>query len=174
MPVRLKGALDVRKALRDFEPDLAKETTKELASFLKPVVKQARGFVPSNEDAPSGWLYRPNAQGKWANRYFDSAKVKSGITYKTSPSKENRRGFRTLVSILNKTAAGAIYETAGRKSGITGNFTPQLGGKLVGRGQKMTGRAMFRAYDQDQGKAKAGVIQAIEKSARKFNAKVGR
>jgi len=172
MPTRIQGVIAYRKALRQFEPDLAKATTKEIAAFLKPVTKAAKGFIPSNAEAPSGWLKRPNAKGRWANRYFDSAQVKSGITYKTSPSKANRSGFRALASIFNKSAAGAIYETAGRKSGVTGNFTPKLGGRLTGDKQKMTGRPIFRAFEEDQGKATAGVIKAIEASAAKFNARV--
>lgn len=168
MAVLLKGALETRKALLQFAPDLAKETSKEIASFLKPVVKEARGFLPSNEEAPSGWLKRESAQGRWANRYYDQTEARRGISYRTSPSKENRRGFVALASIVNKGAAGAIYETAGRKSGITGNFTPRLGGELKGRGQKMTGRAMFRAFEQDQGKATVGVVRAIEKAEAKF------
>ena len=169
MPASVKGGLALRKALRDFEPNLAKETTKEIASFLKPVVRQARGFLPSNEQAPSGWLKRPNAQGRWATRYYDKAEASRGITYKTSPSKENRRGWVSLASIRSKNAGAAIYETAGRKSGITGNFTPKLGGRLEGKNQKMTGRAMFRAFEEDQGKATAGVMKAIEKAKAEFN-----
>jgi hypothetical protein len=30
---------------------------------------------------------------------------------------------------------------------------------------------MFKAYKEDEGKAKAGVIKALEKAAAKFNAK---
>lgn len=172
MPTRVVGALDLRKALRKFTPDLAKETQKEIASFLKPVVKNARGFIPSNSEIPSGWLVG-NQKGKWERVAFDSAVAKRGIGYKTTPSKVNRSGFRALVSILNKSAAGAIYETAGRKSGITGRFTPRLDGQLVGNGQKMTGRAMFKAYAQDQGKAKGAVLKAIFTSAAKFNARTG-
>ena len=171
MPVKLQGAVALRKALRNFEPDLAKETTKEIASFLKPVTRNARGFLPSNEQAPSGWLKRAAAQGKWANRYYDKTIASRSISFKSSPSKANRRGFRALASIFNKSAAGAIYETAGRKSGVTGNFTPKLGGKLTGEGQKMTGRAIFRAFEEDRGKATAGVLKAIETSAAKFNAR---
>jgi len=171
MPTRLQGVLALRKAMKKFEPDLAKETTKELASFLKPVTRQARGYIPSNAEIMSGWLKRPNAKGRWANRYYDAAQVKSGISYKTSPSKPNRRGFRALASIFNKSAAGAIYETAGRKSGLVGNFSPRLGGQLKGDKQKMTGRAIFRAFEEDQGKATAGVIKAIESAAAKFNAR---
>ena len=171
MPVKLQGAVALRKALRNFEPDLAKETTKEIASFLKPVTRNARGFLPSNEQAPSGWLKREGAQGKWANRYYDKTIASRSISFKSSPSKANRQGFRALASIFNKSAAGAIYETAGRKSGVTGNFTPRLGGKLTGEGQKMTGRAIFRAFEEDRGKATAGVLKAIETSAAKFNAR---
>jgi hypothetical protein len=175
MPVEVKGAIALRKALKQFEPDLAKETTKEIASFLKPVVKQARGFLPSNDQVPSGWLKRPNAQGKWAERYYDKSLASRGIGYKSTPSKPNRNGFRSLVSLysraVNGNAAGAIYETAGRKSGVKGNFTPKLGGKLVGKDQKMTGRALFRAYAEDEGKARDNVIKAIEKSAARLKAR---
>jgi hypothetical protein len=172
MPTSVQGASNLRKALKQFTPDLAKETQKELANFLKPVVKNARGFIPSNDQVPSGWLIA-NQKGAWERVAFDSAIAKRGIGYKTTPSKVNRSGFKALVSILNKSAAGAIYETAGRKSGIAGRFTPRLDGQLVGQGQKMTGRAMFRAYAQDQGKAKGAVLQAIFKSANKFNARTG-
>ena len=171
MPVKLQGAVALRRALAVVEPTLAKETSKEIASFLKPVTKAARGYLPSNDAAPSGWLKRPNASGRWANRYYDQREASRGITYKSTPSRVNRFGFQALASILNKSAAGAIYETAGRKSGITGNFTPRLGGQLVGRGQMMTGRAIFRAFDEDRGKAQLGVVKAIFKAKAAFDAK---
>lgn len=171
MPTEVKGAIKLRKALRQFAPDLAKETTKEIAGFLKPVVRQARGYLPSNDAAPSGWLKRPNAQGRWATRYYDQAEASRGISYKTSPSKANRNGWRSLATLYSKNPAAAIYETAGRKSGIRGNFTPKLGGQLKGNGQKMTGRALFRAYSEDKGKARGHVIKAIERAADKLNAR---
>jgi hypothetical protein len=167
MPVKLQGAVALRKAIREFEPKLAKETTKEIGNFLKPVAKAARGYLPSNADVPSGWVQRPRKTAKFP--MYDASLARKGISYKTSPSKANRRGFRALASIFNKTAGGAIYETAGRKSGITGNFTPRLGGQLIGEGQKMSGRAIFRAFEEDRGKATAGVLKAIEASAAEFN-----
>ena len=173
MPTRIQGVIAMRKAMKEFEPELAKQTTKEITAFLKPVVRDARGYLPSNTEAPSGWLRRPNAKGRWANRFYDATIARRSIGYKSTPSKPNRSGFRALASIFNKSAAGAIYETAGRKSGITGNFTPRLGGQLKGDKQKMTGRAIFRAFEEDQGKATAGVIKAIEHSAARLNAKVG-
>lgn len=167
MPTELKGATSLRKALKQFSPDLDKETRDEMVGFLKPLVKKARGFLPSNAEAPSGFVGTSEA-GRFPK--YDAAIARRGIGYKLTPTKPNRQGWVQTVSIHNKTAAGAIVETAGRKSGITGNFTPRFQGTLAGRG-KMQGRAMFKAYDQDEGKAKVGVIRALEKAAAKFNAK---
>jgi len=38
------------------------------------------------------------------------------LGYSTTTTKPNKRGFRSLATIFNKSAAGAIYETAGRKN----------------------------------------------------------
>jgi len=112
MPVELEGAVELRKALNQYSPILAKETQKEIAGHLRKVVNRARGFVPS--EAPlSGW---GNEVGEWEYRAFDSGAVRKGLGYSTTPSRPNKRGFRTLAQIFNKSAAGAIYETAGRKN----------------------------------------------------------
>lgn len=110
MPVQVKGALNLQKALRKFAPDLAKETRSELATLLKPVVVRARGFVPSR--APlSGWG-KATSNGKFPR--YDGRAAKGGISYKTSPSKVNKSGFKSLARIQNASASGSIYETAGR------------------------------------------------------------
>jgi hypothetical protein len=114
MPASVKGGVELRKALRKFTPDLAKETQKELGAILKPITSKARGFIPST--APlSGWA-NASGNGAWANRAWSSSAAKGGIGYKTTPSKANRKGFRSLARIVNASAAGAIYETAGRKN----------------------------------------------------------
>jgi hypothetical protein len=112
MPVEIQGALELRKALNEYAPELAKETQKEIAGHLRKVVNRARGFVPS-ESPLSGWA---NDVGEWSYRAFDANAMKKGLGYSTAASKPNRRGFRTLAQIFNKSAAGAIYETAGRKN----------------------------------------------------------
>jgi hypothetical protein len=111
VPVEVRGALELRKAIKKFSPDLAKETRKELATLLAPIVKTARGFIPG--DAPlSGWGRSATTTGKFP--IWDSKAAKSGIGYKTSPSKPNKQGFKALARIVNVSAAGTIYETAGR------------------------------------------------------------
>jgi hypothetical protein len=219
MPTEVKGAVELRKALRAFTPDLAKETQKEIAGVLKPIVSKARGFIPST--APlSGWAKSTN--GTWGNRVWSSSEAKRGVGYKTTPSKVNRSGFRSLARIVNASPSGSIYETAGRlnpqgrpqaplakvvalghsnygktirsgsKSESLSN-NPNAGKQFIdamnetsrivnayqrnegqsGRAsRKMKGRAIFRAWAEDQGKANAAVVKAIEDSKMKFEQRV--
>ena len=217
MPTSVKGGIELRKALRKFTPDLAKETQKEMAGLLKPITAKARGFIPSS--APlSGWG-KPAITGRFPR--YSGAEAKSGIGYKTTPSKVNRSGFRSLARIVNASAAGAIYETAGRVHpngreqlkrrevnipGMNSVYTtstgknygksnnPEAGSLFVqamndsgqikdayqrsagqaGRAsRKMKGRAIFRAWAEDQGRTNAAIIKAIEVSRDKFNKAVG-
>jgi len=112
MPVEIDNAVELRKALKEYTPELAKATQKEIAGHLRKVVNRARGFVPA-ESPLSGWA---NPVGEWEYRAFNADVIRKGINYSATPSKPNRRGFRSLATIFNKSAAGAIYETAGRKN----------------------------------------------------------
>ena len=112
MPVDAKGVLELRRALKQLAPDIAKESQREIAGLLRSISNKAKGFVPS--EAPlSGW---GEARGLWENRVYDAGTIKRGITFSAAPSKPNKKGFRALAAIYNKSAAGAIYETAGRKN----------------------------------------------------------
>jgi hypothetical protein len=135
MPVELDNAVALRKALQKYTPELAKETQKEIANNLRKIVSRARGFVPS-ESPLSGWS---NSVGEWEYRAFNSGIMKRGLGYSATPTKPNKRGFRSLATIFNKSAAGAIYETAGRKNPQGLPPTQQV--KKYRNGQFITERA---------------------------------
>ena len=171
MPASVKGGVKLRKALRTFAPDLAKETQKEIAGALKPITKTAKGYFPDDGQVLSGWLAREGSQAKFPS--YNARIVKAGVGYKTSPSKPNRRGFRSLARVFNKSAAGAIYETMGRKtpsSRFVQNQSSKYGSFMKGDG-KMEGRALFRAYEENNGKARDAVLNAIKSAADKLNAR---
>ena len=163
----------------------------------------------------SGWG-KATVNGKFP--IYDAATAKRGIGYKTTPSRPNRQGFRALARIVNASAAGAIYETAGRvnpqgreqSSEITKtksyysytykrtgtkkesrSTNPNAGKQFIDainahgmivdannqtgagrRSRKMKGRAIFRAWKEDQGRTNAAVIKAIESAKIKFDAAV--
>jgi hypothetical protein len=116
--VEVKGAREMRTALRKYQPDLAKELNKEMASYLSPVARQARSYLPLS--APlSNWGKATSSADTINYRAFpkyNALKARRGIGYTTSPSKPNRSGFSYLAQIFNSEASGAIYETAGRKN----------------------------------------------------------
>lgn len=190
MPViEIRGNVDLRKALRRFAPDLEKQLRKDLANAMKPVVAKARGFVPA--DAPmSGWAGRSFGEGKFPT--YNASTIKSGITFTSIPGKVNPYGFSSMAKITNKSAAGAIYETAGRngpqpwvgpKAGGTGkgvsrSVNPEAGQQFIDNLPPLTnslkgrGRAIFKAWAADQGKAEGAARTAIDKITREFNAKV--
>jgi len=169
MPASVKGAVALRKSLRQFSPDLAKALPKEVGAALKPITKAARGYLPDDGQVLSGWLPRQMSEGRFPT--YNARIVKAGVGYKTTPSKPNRRGFRSLARVFNKTAAGAIYDTMGRKtpqSRFVQNQTNKYGSQMKGD-QKLEGRALFRAYDENNGKAREAVLAAIKGAADKLN-----
>jgi hypothetical protein len=171
MPASVKGGIELRKALRKFTPDLAKETQQKIGGALKPIVKSAKGYLPDDSSVLSGWLPRENSQGNFPT--YTARVAKAGIGYKTTPSKPNSKGFRSLARVFNKSAAGAIYETMGRKtpsSRFVQNQTEKYGSQMKGNG-KMDGRALYRAYEENQGKAKDAVLDAIKIAGDKLNSR---
>jgi hypothetical protein len=171
MPASVKGGIALRKSLRAFSPDLAKSLPKEVAAALKPITKAAKGYLPDDGQVLSGWLAREGSDARFP--VYNARIVKGGIGYKTTPSKPNRRGFRSLARVFNKSAAGAIYETMGRKTPQSrfvqnqqGKYSSQMKGD-----QKMEGRALFRAYEENNGKAREAVLAAIKNAADKLNAR---
>jgi hypothetical protein len=194
MPTEVVGALALKKALNKYAPDLAKELTKELGSVLKPIVNEARSYVPLASPM-SGWTKRETSKGARFPKY-DSAEIRRGIIYKTTPSQPNRAGFVNAIRIQNKSMQGAIFETAGRKNGqgqdwvgakaggsskgVSRSVNPYAGNQFIsnlgqlygnkrGGDHRMMGRLIFRAWANTQGRANAAVFKSIENTTRKLN-----
>lgn len=120
MPVEVKGLVELRKALHTYAPDLEQEMNKTWMQSLNSLTTKAKGFIPSsmprdlhnwesNGNSPMWAGYRPFPK-------FDGSAARKGIKYSYKASRPNDKGFRSLARISNLSAAGAIYETAGRKN----------------------------------------------------------
>lgn len=190
MPTEVKGVIALRKALNAYAPDLAKELTAEITQSLKVIQKSARGFVPSS--APGGlynWDRVSTAKPETFNTSgrlrpfprYDAATIKRGIVYRTGYGKPNSKGFRSLFRVKNMSAAGSIYEKAGRLnpngSPASKSNNPSAGARFVQQGplygkkkagQDMRGRVLYRAWEQDQGKQLTAIFRAIEKADKEF------
>jgi len=119
MPAEVKGLIEFKKALKDYAPELGVQLDDQMALALGGVVKKAQSYVP-NDSPLSNWSYRKrsekNAEGLRKFPLFNSATIIKKIKYSSTPRKANRRGFKAVYFIINQSAQGAIYETAGRKN----------------------------------------------------------
>ena len=195
-----------------FEIELSLEMNRNIEQAMKPIQMKARGFMPDVvPDGIRNWSRPPTGAlpgHRGANVYrpfpiFDSAEMKSGIQYRPGVQQQTRRGFTRAYAVTNESAAGAIFETAGRKhpggipgksrSGVRGEDgkfypNPGAGERFInalppisraarpvgskGRSKKTAnGRAIFRAWNEDQGKVVGAVAKAIEKATIGYNSK---
>ena len=197
MPVDVKGVKETIKALRKFDPELLKEMNSEIKSVMVPLRDKARGYAPSpvpgnlygwNENTVGRKITARNSAFRTFNTegqlrlfpLYDHSTVKKGIYYAQAPSSRNKNGWRALYYVANRSAAGAIYETAGRVNpggssksrsnnpGAGAHFISRMG-PLYGSERAERGRMIFRAWEEDQGKAQNAVIRAITNTINAFN-----
>lgn len=194
MPVVVEGIVGFKKALAKLAPDIKKEMDAEIRAALKPIIEDARSKVPAS--APGG-LFNYNYPGyerksrtsrKRAFPDYDSKAVRKGLTY-TLATRRINSGFVSLFTLLNKSATGAIIETAGRANpggdprsqsnnpGAGRRFIGAMNGigalkDYSGRGQMSTGRLLYAAYARNQGKALDATMKAIDKAKATFAARV--
>lgn len=195
MPIKIeiRGNADLRKAMRRFTPDLEKALKDEITKALRPVVREAKGFVPAASPM-SGWAGRSFSEGKFPT--YNASTIKDGITYSTTPSKINSNGFSSMARIENRSRVGSIYESAGRnglngqpwvgsKSGSKSNKVsksnnPQAGKQFIANlpplvsSLKGRGRLIYRAWARNQGKAEGATMKAIDKALMQFRAEAAK
>jgi hypothetical protein len=169
MPVELSGVNNLLKSLKAYAPDLDKQLKSELKEATSNVVKQARGFATA-ADPLSNWT-----KGSGTFPLYETRKVVSGIRLSLAKSKVNSQGFSSSVRIVNASAAGAIYETAGRKS-PNSTFVKNINkksGTSNPANNKDSGRLIYRAWQADNGKTFEAVVRAILKTNDLFVSKSG-
>ena len=215
MPVDISGYADTLKSMRKFDDDLYKGMQKQIKGAMIPIRDKARAYAPSNSAMLSGWTNKL-AFGPQTTKYtpfpkYDQAETVKGIVYKPGQNKRNKgTAFNVSYYVANRSAGGAIYETAGRKSGLGGRPTTHQarlkgGGKFTQSGTKVdnnslnpnagrqlmapmgplvgstselsfstktasTGRLIFRAWNEDQGRVSHAVNLAIDVAVKTFNA----
>jgi hypothetical protein len=198
MSVNLDGVKETIRALRKIDPELLKEMNKEIKGIMIPIRDKAREYAPTaapgglynwddgakdNQITKRTSAFRESTLGGTTRRLFplyNAEAARKGIYYSQAPSKRNSSGWSSQYIVANASASGAIYETAGRKNPggslksrsnnpkAGANFISRMG-PLYGEDQASRGRMIFRAWYEDQGKAKAAVVRAIENTIAAFN-----
>lgn len=184
MPYAIEGLEKTLKGLRKFSPELYKEMNNEIKPELKMIVNKAKDKLRPSILGLGNFGVYTNKSGKVPNRKFPIYNVeeaRKGVTYTIGKTPRNYGGWVNRYLIWNKSRAGAIIETAGRKNpdGRLGvnrsrDFINKMDNveefKHVGQGRKHQGRIIFAAVEENQGRAKKAIEDAVIKAVNKFNA----
>ena len=195
MPVEVKGLVETQRALRKFAPDLYKEMNKEIRVALKVVVDDARSKVQPSVNGLYNWQDKGNLVKSRTGRLdafpkYNEQVIRKGLTYKLGRSKRNSLGFTGTYILLNRSRVGSIVETAGRKNfngdprsqsnnpnagahfnrGIQSTYG---GFKNIGKSRFDSGRLLYKAYYEDQGKVTDAVFKAIGKATSTYKQRLG-
>ena len=155
----LTGVKETLKALETFDKDAVKAFNKLVNSELSGAKKEAQGFVKA-EPPLSGWntqpARNPRTRGGAGWPAWDQSVVKAGISV-TKAERKVRRDYTTNAGALkNRSAAGVIYELAGRVN-RNGTFIKNIEGK-VGNASRL----VWRAVDNRKPKIEQNVSKALD------------
>lgn len=184
MPVNVTGVKQLVQAMDAVDSNLNKQMQAEIKEIMLPIRDAAKNYLANNSQVLSGWakINVTVEQRYRAFPFYDATVARNGVYYSKGTSKRNAAGFAFSNFVANKSAAGAIFETAGRKNprgaADSRSLNPNAGiqfiesaesiSKLKGDG-KQRGRAIYRAWYEQNNKVVPAVVKAIETVANKFN-----
>jgi len=168
MPVEVIGVDDVQKGLSFIDEDMYNRIKIALVPLMKRVEQQAKGYVASDAEVLSGWAkpasanldYRPFPK-------YNAALVKGGIGYKEGKNVQFKNGFQVENYVYNVSAAGRIYETAGRRNPqgrapIMSTTLKELGNVQGYEGKKSGKKRSTRDYSSNNPFAGYQFVSALE------------
>jgi hypothetical protein len=181
MPVVVNGVREFLKAIDEIDEDMYKNVRASLKAPMLQTANKAKQYLPTNQNVLSGWLKQAPQQPGQRRPFpaYDQQTARSEIKYKLGPNKKNKKGYSVYNYVSNESAAGAIYETAGRKTSGQGgaSLNPNAGiqfiaalpgvedatmaGSVGRRGRKNKGRVIFKAWKEEQGDAYKAIEKAI-------------
>ena len=164
----LTGIEPTIRALKEFDKDAVKRFNKVINTELAGAERDAKNII---QDRPpmSGWRRADATKGStrggagWPG--WDAGEIRSKIT-KTKAQGRVRGNYTTSAgALLNKSAAGAIFETAGKKTkaGFGGGSGAQFLRTLGNRFGKAS-RVVWRVVDKDRARIEENVARALEEA----------
>lgn len=147
--------------LKEIDPDLAKQLTKDLKQELVPVAARIQDFLP--QSAPLSGMDNDGRLG------FERLRVTASAT----PAAGWGRPFAKFNLNGRNEANASMIEFAGKRSqGKTASGRAMIAGldQYPGAGQASTGRFFFEGYRRNKG----GIYQALQKILNRYTDIVNR
>lgn len=172
----LTGIKETLDALKQFDKSAVRKFNKVINTELANAERDAHGIVRGisngKTDTPmSGWrpynAARPQRSSRGGAGWpgWNTGEVIAGIRKSKAQGKVRADYTTSAGALINKSAAGAIFEVAGRKSGGTtirtqsGQFMRTLSARF-----KPASRLVWRVVDKDRAKIEANVKKALDEA----------
>ena len=181
MNVEIKGIRTTLDALKELDSDVRKDVLQGLRASANELRNEAQGLVKAGQPL-SGWK-------SWRGGYDNNA-IRGGIKVTTAKRRKKGTVISNVMGVQNTTAAGVIWELAGRKSDGAAprpGINPKTGwtygngrgfvAKIRAESGQRASRLVWGAYDSpaDFNKAKSAdqVIALVNKATEACQAKLG-
>ena len=163
--VILTGIKPTINALKEFDKQAVREFNKVINSELKVAKKDAQGFVKSQPPL-SGWntqpARKPRTRGGAGWPSWDQSVIRAGISTTKAEGKVRKDYTTSAGALKNRSAAGVIYELAGRRN-KSGSFISNLERKEQG-----ASRLVWKAVDKNKDRIVKNVSKALDDAKRKL------
>jgi hypothetical protein len=154
----LKQTLD---ALDSFDKQAVRDFTKVINNELGTAKKDAQKLV-TNEPPLSGWIVKPpvnpRSRGGAGWPAWDQSVIKAGISSSRAERKVRKDYTTSAGALINRSAAGVIYELAGRMNKSSGK------NKFISNLESKDGdasRLIWKIVDRDRDKIERSVAKAL-------------
>lgn len=174
--VVLTGIKETLDALKQFDKSAVRNFNKVINTELTNAERNAHTIIRSvsngKTDTPmSGWRSyeaanpRPGTRGGAGSAPWRSSEVIAGIR-KTKAQGRVRRNYTTSAgALVNKSAAGVIFEIAGRKTkGSSARTSGAQFLRTLSARFKPASRAIWRVVDKDRANIEANVKKALDEA----------
>ena len=161
----LIGIEETLTSLKAFDKTAVKNFNAVINSVLSDAERAARGFVKS-EPPMRGWKTTEPLRPKKSTRGgagwppYNQGVIQQGIRKSKAQGKVRKDYTTSAGALINESAAGAIIEVAGRKSGGTGSgiqFIRNLTDEI-----KNPSRLIWRAVDERKRSAQMKTLAALD------------
>ena len=173
--VVISGIKETIESLKKFDKDAARRLNKVINDELALAEGAARAKVT---DAPpmSGWRTVPATKGRTRGGQgwpaWEPATIRQGIK-KTRVEGKVRSDYTTSAgALVQRTAAGAIWEVAGRSSSGSGTGRKMIG--VLNERFKGASRGIWAVVDKDADKIRTNVRKAVEDAQRLLKANLNK
>jgi hypothetical protein len=176
----LTGIKETLDALKEFDKDAVKRFNKVINTELAGAQRDAKNLI-SEQPPMSGWRKADAAKPSktrggagWPG--WNAGEIQSKITKTRAEGKVRKGDFTTSAgALLNKSAAGAIFEVAGRKTaaGFGTSSSAQFLRTLGNRFGKAS-RVVWRVVDKDRIKIQANVAKALNEAEAQLQRELNR